>query len=139
MSNDITVTYDGAMTAKVELPYSGSLAIAAPASCGGTGKGASPKDLFVSGYSSCMVMAMDVAARKAGFNIAGARITVSPVWAQNEPSLEEINTIVILPRRYTEEQLNVLRKGECYCPIHNSLRGQVQTNLTFEVADGESE
>ncbi len=135
MSKEITVTYDGVMTAKVELPNSGTFDIAAPASCGGTGKGASPKDLFVSGYSSCMVMAMDIAARKAGFNIVGARITVSPLWAQNEPFLEQINTTLTLPRRYTEEQLDVLRKGERYCPIHNSLRGQVQTNLTFEVAD----
>jgi uncharacterized OsmC-like protein len=134
MSSEITVTYEGTMNAKVELPDSGTLAIGAPASCGGNGSGPSPKDLFVSGYASCVVMAMDIAAKKAGFDIAGAEITVSPVWAKNEPILEEINTMLVIPERYTEEQLNVLRKGERYCPIHNSLRPEVKTSLTFEVA-----
>lgn len=134
MSNKITVTYDGAMNAKVELPYSGTLATGAPTSCGGTGVGPSPKDLFVAGYASCVVMAMDVAAKKAGFDIAGAKITVSPVWAKNEPVLEEINNTLVLPRQYTEEQLDVLWKGKRYCPIHNSLRDEVKTTLTFEVA-----
>jgi uncharacterized OsmC-like protein len=79
-------------------------------------------------------MAMDIAAQKAGFNIAGAKITVSPVWAQNEPILEEINAKLLPPRQYTEEQLDVLRKGERYCPIHNSLRRDVKTTITFEIA-----
>jgi uncharacterized OsmC-like protein len=88
----------------------------------------------VAGYASCVVMAMDVAAKKAGFDIAGAKITVSPVWAKNEPVLEEINTTLVLPWQYTEEQLDVLRKGERYCPIHNSLRDEVKTALAFEIA-----
>ena len=134
MSNEITVIYDGAMNAKVELSDSSTLVIGAPASCGGTGAGPSPKDLFVAGYASCVVMATDIAAKRAGFDIAGAKISVSPVWAQNEPILEEINTTLLLPRQYTEEQLDVLRKGERYCPIHNSLRPEVKTTLTFEIA-----
>jgi uncharacterized OsmC-like protein len=133
MSNDVTITYEGAMNAKFELPDSGTQAIGAPASCGGTGKGLSPKDLFVAGYASCVVMAMDVAAKKGGFDIAGAKITVSPVWAKNEPILEEINTMLVLPQQYDEGQLDVLRKGERYCPIHNSLRPEVKTTLMFEV------
>ena len=88
----------------------------------------------MAGYASCVVMAMDVAANKAGFDIAGAKITVSPVWAKNEPVLEEINTTLVLPRQYTEEQLDVMRKGERYCPIHNSLRDEVKMTLTFEAA-----
>ena len=134
MSNDVTITYEGAMNAKFELPDSGTQAIGAPTSCGGTGKGPSPKDLFVAGYASCVVMAMDIAAQKGGFDIAGAKITVSPVWAKNEPILEEINTMLVLSGQYTEGQLDVLRKGERYCPIHNSLRPEVKTSLTFEVA-----
>jgi len=134
MLDGITVRYEGAMNANFELPDSGTQAIGAPASCGGTGKGISPKDLFVAGYASCVVMAMDIAAKKAGFDIAGAKITVSPVWAKNEPILEEINTMLVLPQEYAEGQLDVLRKGERYCPIHNSLRPKVKKSLTFEVA-----
>jgi hypothetical protein len=43
-------------------------------------------------------MATDVAAKKAGFDIAGAKIMVSPIWAPNELILEEINNMLLLPR-----------------------------------------
>ena len=134
MSNEMTVEYEGDMNAQVELQGIGTVATGAPKSCGGNGAGPSPKDLFVAGYASCVVMAIDVAAKRAGFNISGAKIRVSPVWASNEPILEEIKATLILPSKYTEEQLDVLRKGERYCPIHNSLRPEVKTTLTFETA-----
>jgi uncharacterized OsmC-like protein len=134
MSNEVTVSYEGAMRAKTELPDGPNLALGAPASCGGDGAGPSPKDLFASGYASCVIMAMDIAARKAGFDIAGAKITVSPVWPEKEPILAEINATVVLPRQYAAEQIAVLQKGAHYCPIHNSLRPEVKTALTFEVA-----
>jgi uncharacterized OsmC-like protein len=134
MSNEITVTYEGSMCAKAELPGGGSLAIGAPAGCGGDWDGPSPKDLFVAGYASCVIMAMDMAAQKARFDIGGSKITVSPVWVENEPVLAEINAVITLAEQCTEEQLNVLRKGSHYCPVHNSLRDEIKTSVTFEVA-----
>jgi len=77
---------------------------------------------------------MDLVAKEAGFDIAGARITVSPTWAEgNESALEKIDTIVNLPRQFTKEQLDILQQSERYCPVHNSLRQDVQSTLTFEV------
>lgn len=134
MSSEVTVRYEGAMRAEGQLPEGGNLAIGAPPSCGGSGGGPSPKDLFAAGYASCVIMAMDIAARKGGFDIAGAKITVSPVWAKNEPLLAEVNTVIILPNDLSEEQLDILRTGAHKCPIHNSLRPEVRTDLTFEVA-----
>jgi len=136
MSSEVTIRYEGAMRAEGQLPEGGNLSIGAPPSCGGSGGGPSPKDLFAAGYASCVVMAMDIAAKKNGFDIAGAEIVVSPVWAKKEPVLAEVNATVVLPRQYTEEQKSVLRKGSHNCPIHNSLRAEVKTNLTFEVAQG---
>lgn len=134
MSGELTVSYEGAMHAEAELPNGSILALGAPISCGGDGTGPSPKDLFVAGYASCVIMATDMAARKAGFDIAGAKITVSPIWAEKEPILAQINATVVLPRQYTPEQLAILQKGAHYCPIHNSLRPEVKTTLAFEVA-----
>ncbi|MHC4154652.1 MAG: OsmC family protein [Planctomycetota bacterium] len=134
MSNELIVRYKGAMEADGEFPHGNSLSIGAPAGCGGTGEGASPKDLFAMGYASCVIMAMDIAARKGGFDISGAKISVSPVWAKKEPILAEVNATVVLPGQYTDEQRSILRKGSHNCPIHNSLRAEVKTTLTFEVA-----
>ncbi|MHC4620097.1 MAG: OsmC family protein [Planctomycetota bacterium] len=134
MSSEVTIRYEGAMCAEGEFPHGNSVSIGAPAGCGGTGEGASPKDLFAAGYASCVVMAMDIAAKKNGFDIAGAKIVVSPVWARKEPILAEVNATVVLPRQYTDEQKSILRKGSHNCPIHNSLRPEVKTTLTFEAA-----
>ena len=134
MSNEITVTYDGVNNVSVELPHTGTLAIGVPAGCGGTDQGPSPKDLFVVGYASCRIVVMDMAARQADFDIAGARITVSPTWIEgSESALEKINTTVILPRQLTNEQLDILHQSERFCPVHNSLKQEVQSTLTFEV------
>ena len=78
-------------------------------------------------------MSMDISAKKADFDIAGANITVSPVWAQDKLQLAEVNVAVVLPRQLSEKQLDILRKGAYSCPIHNSLLPEIKTTLTFEI------
>ncbi|MHC4635900.1 MAG: sigma-70 family RNA polymerase sigma factor [Planctomycetota bacterium] len=110
-------------------------AIGAPATCGGSSEAnPSPKDMFAAGYASCVIMTMDMAAKKSGFDIAGARISVSPVWSEKEPLLAEVNATILLPAQLSQEQLDILQKGAHNCPIHNSLRPEIKTTLTFEVA-----
>jgi uncharacterized OsmC-like protein len=134
MLNEVTVTYEGALHAKSILPDGSSLAINAPGCYGGSGEGPSPKDLFVAGYASCVAMTRDMAGKRNGLDIAGARFVVSAVWAEDKPLLTEINVTVVLPGKFAEEQLDVLLKGAHMCPIHNSLRPEVKTTLAFEVA-----
>lgn len=71
MLNEITVTYEGALHVEATFPGIGSLAINAPACYGGSGVGPSPKDLFATGNASCVIMAMDIAAKKGSFDISG--------------------------------------------------------------------
>lgn len=135
MINEVTVRYEGSLRAKVELPDGGNLAINAPAGCGGCSDASpSPKDLFAAGYASCVAMTMDIAAKKNGFDIAGAKLVVSPVWAEDKPLLTEVNATAVLPAQLSQEQIDILRKGAHNCPIHNSLRPEVKTSLSFEVA-----
>jgi uncharacterized OsmC-like protein len=134
MTNEVTVRYEGALCAKVELPDGGTLAINAPASCGGCGDASpSPKDLFAAAYASCVAMTMDIAAKKNGFDLAGAEIVVSAVWAKDKPLLAEVNTTAVLPAQVSEEQSDILQNGAHNCPIHNSLGPEVETSLTLEV------
>lgn len=132
MTNQVTITYDKSFCAKLKLPDQSSLIIGAPCQ-GGKIEALSPKDLFAASYGSCVIMSMDISAKKAGFDIAGARISVSPVWAQDKLQLAEVNAAVVLPHQLSEEQLDILRKGAHNCPIHNSLLPEIKTTLTFEV------
>ena len=135
MANQVNLKYESFLRAKVELPEVGDLTIGAPASCGGGAAEAnpSPKDMFAAGYGSCMIMAMDISAKKDGFDIAGAEISVSPVWTQDKLQLAEVDTTVVLPSQFTDDQLDTLRKGAHGCPLHNSLSPEVKTTLTFKV------
>ena len=134
MANEITLNYEGALRANVDWSEGNNQVIGVPPSCGGCDTAnPSPKDLFAAGYGSCVAMAMDIAGKKNGFDIAGAKVLVSPVWAQDAPVLEKLNTTVVLPRPLAEDQREVLRQGAHRCPIHNSLRPETETSLAFKV------
>ena len=133
MTNQVTIDYDKSFCAGLKLPGQKAMFIGAP--CQGGDAGAlSPKDLFAAGYGSCVIMSMDIHAKKNGFDIAGAKIVVSPVWAQEKSQLEAVNSTVLLPAPLTEEQLDILQKGAHSCPIHNSLKTEIKTTLTFQAA-----
>ena len=131
MTNQVTINYDRSFCAELKLPDHGSLIIGAPCQ-GGNVESLSPKDLFAASYGSCVIMSMDISAKKNGFDIAGANISVSAVWAQDKLQLAEVNAAIVLPRQLSQEQLDVLQKGADNCPIHNSLRPEIKTTLTFE-------
>jgi len=133
MANQITIAYAKSFCAELKLSDQSSLTIGAPCQ-GGNADALSPKDLFAASYGSCMIMVMDIVAKKAGFDIAGANITVSPVWDQDSSQLTEVNAAVVLPSQFSQEQLDILRNGAHKCPIHSSLRPEIKTTLTFKVA-----
>jgi putative redox protein len=140
ISNEVTLSYEGGMLANAEFPNGDIMTINAlscgggASSCGGGGAGPSPKDVFAASYGSCVIMVMDIAAKKAGFDISGAKIIVSPVWSKKEPVLEEISSRIVLVGEYSDEQKEVMKKASHYCPIHNSLRAEAKTSMTFEAA-----
>ena len=133
MISEVTIDYAKSFCAELKLSDQNSLIIGAPCQ-GGNADALSPKDLFAASYGSCMIMVMDIVAKKVGFDIAGANITVSPVWDQDDSQLAEVNAAVVLPSQLSQEQLDILRNGAHKCPINSSLRPGIKTTLTFKVA-----
>jgi uncharacterized OsmC-like protein len=133
MTNKVTIDYEKSFCAELKLPDQSSLIIGAPCQ-GGNANALSPKDLFAASYGSCVIMMMDIVAKKAGIDIAGANITVSPIWEQDGSQLAEVNAVAVLPIQLSQEQLDILRDGAHKCPIHSSLRPEIKTTLTFKVA-----
>lgn len=133
MTNEITLSYDKSFCVGLKLPDESSLVIGAPCQ-GGEIKNLSPKDLFAASIGSCMLMTMDISAKRHGFDIVGARISVLPVWSETEPGLAEIKAAVFLSKPVSQEQLEILRQGGLSCPVHNSLKPTIKTTITFEAA-----
>ena len=136
MSNEVTVVYEGTMHAEARMTSPDRrVAVDAPTTCGGSGESFSPKDVFAAAYGSCVIMSMEIAARKRGFDIAGAKINVSVgMTKEGIPQINTIDATVVLPRQYTEEELAIMQRGAEYCPIHHVVRPEVKKTLTFEVA-----
>ena len=79
-------------------------------------------------------MSMDLVARRNGFDIAGAEVRVSlDTNVRGGPVVTGIDATIALPKQYTDQQLDLLRRGEAYCPVHNVLRPEIRTSLTFEM------
>ena len=135
MSDQITVTYEGGMHAVADLKGQDTITMNAGAGCGGSGEGFSPIDTLAAAYGGCVIMSMDKQARHNGFDIAGATISVAmSVKMLDTIRVNAVDATVILPREYTDEQLAVLRQGEKFCPVHNSLHADTTTTLKFEMA-----
>lgn len=135
MSNELSVAYKGSMRAVASIPSGESKVVMdASSCCGATGTDFTPLDLLSVSYAGCVIMSMDLVANKNGFDISGAEVKVSlDTTSCGGPAVGGIDTTVFLPKQYTDEQLDLLRKGEAYCPIHNALRPEIKTNLTFEM------
>ena len=136
MSCEITVTYEGNMCAVGEkVGGDSSVVMDASAGCGRGGSGMTPLDILAVSYAGCVIMSMDVIAKKNGLDIAGAKVSVAlNVDGCCGRRIRGIDAKVILPRQYTAEQLELLRKGETYCPVHNALGPDIKTSLEFETA-----
>ncbi len=130
MSEELTINYLGGMCTEGKKELAGlSVAIE------GTGKSFSPKDMLGLAYGSCLMIMMDKAAEKEGFDITGAKMKVSLEFVMREkPMVGEIRATVLLPREYTDEEIDVLRKGERKCPVRNSIRKDIKKTVTFKTA-----
>ena len=105
----------------------------APTSCGGPGENPCPVDTFGASLAACMTMAMDIAAERKGFDITGSKITVNvESFGCGQPMLGKVLVTICPPRPLEDEEIAVLRKGAASCPIHNSLRPEVEVDLLFE-------
>ena len=136
MTNQLTVTYEGGLHAVGRMTPAGcSVDMDAPAAVGGSGESFCPLDLLAVAYAGCVAMSMDLVAGKHSFDIGGAKVNVELVMAKGPGMrVEGIEAKVVLPREYPPEQIDILRKAACMCPVGNALRPDLETTLTFEVA-----
>ena len=137
MSNELSITYEGSMRAVAKIPNGESKVVMGACSCfGETDTDFTPLDLLGASYAGCVIMSIDIVAKKNGLDIAGAEVKVSlDTNSSGGPVIGGINVTIVLPKQFTDEQLDLLRKGEAYCPVHNALRPEIKTTLTFECHD----
>jgi uncharacterized OsmC-like protein len=107
----------------------------APAHCGGSGENWTPGDWLGFAFAGCVVISMDNAAKKNGFDIASATVqTEVQMGGGTPPKVSLMKVTVRLPGKPSDEQMEILDQAAHMCPIYNSMGPDVR--VAVEIACG---
>ena len=123
--------YRGGMSCETSVPGGqGTLTIAPAARPEGAAPAYSPMDLLALAHGTCMAMMMGKAAAGAGLDIQGMEVEMSlEMAAGSPPSVVAVDARFRMPRKFTPEELAVLKAGAEMCPVHKHCGRRLLSNL----------
>ena len=130
---EITGTYGGDLRCTATHGPSGAqLDTDAPVDNEGRGEAFSPTDLVATALGSCIMTIIGIVARRRGLAIEGARFHVSKeMVADPDRRIGRLATKVWLPASLEEQDRKVLERAARACPVHKSLRPEVDAPVEF--------
>lgn len=104
----------------------------APKEVGGLDEKLGPTDHFAASLGSCVLIVMQMRAKKLGLDLTGAHILVGKVMV-NKPSYRvgRLSCDIHLPFAVTDEQQAQLEQAATHCPVHQSLHPDIEQSFTF--------
>jgi putative redox protein len=104
----------------------------APADNRGRGESFSPTDLVATALGSCMLTTMGIYAERHEIDLRGATATVEKeMVADPVRRIAKLTTAVSLPLPADHPQRAALERAALTCPVHRSLREDVEIPVTF--------
>ncbi len=130
---EVQVTYEGALRCRaVHGPSGAELATDAPLDNRGRGASFSPTDLVGTAMGTCMLTIMGIAAQDHGWDLTGASArVVKHMVADPRRRIGKLAVLLALPAGLPEEARAVLERAARGCPVHASLRPEVEVELRF--------
>jgi Ohr subfamily peroxiredoxin len=108
------------------------LALAAPPSLGGDGKGANPEQLFAAGYAACFAGAMDYIAHQQklspGEITIASKVSIGP--DDSGAFTLAVDLDVTVPGLNQAAAEDLLAKAHQACPYSRATRGNIEVKLT---------
>jgi putative redox protein len=132
----IRSTYLGELrTRAVHGPSKKELVTDAPVDNQGKGESFSPTDLVATALGTCMLTTMGIVAARHGWDLAGATATVEKhMVADPERRIGKLVVALHLPTALDERARTTLERTALTCPVHRSLRSDVEIPVTFHWA-----
>jgi len=128
--SEVTVHYDGGLHCRAEHGESGVVVTTdAPKDNHGNGESFSPSEMLSVSLGSCILSIMAIAARTAGFEIAGATAKITKQMADSPRRIAAIAVEVRVPGELDEDQQRRLQAAARACPVHNVLK--IDAPITF--------
>lgn len=132
----IDVDYEGELhTVCRHEPSGATIATDAPKDNEGRGEAFSPTDLLAAAVGSCMLTVMGIQARRNGWAIEGAHVSVEKHMA-TAPA-RRIGRLVVhfeMPKGVPEEAREVLERAARSCPVDRSLHQDLAVDASFHWA-----
>lgn len=130
----IEAVYDGDLhTTCRHGPSGAEIATDAPVDNQGRGEAFSPTDLLAASLGSCMLTVMGIVAQRHDWKLDGARARVEKhMVAQPQRRVGRLVVRFAMPDGLPEQSRAVLERAARTCPVHQSLRPDVDVDLAFE-------
>ncbi len=140
MAVEIDLVYEGQLRCRATHGPSGTQIVTdAPVDNHGNGESFSPTDLVATALGACMATVMGIVAERNKLDIAGMRVHVVKEMIQ-DPA-RRIGTLRVTIRvpaeqgaRLSPEDRKKLEAAALHCPVHKSLRPDIQTPIEFSYA-----
>jgi putative redox protein len=137
MSVGIDIVYEGDLRcAAVHGPSGDRLLTDAPSDNEGRGRHFSPTDLVATSLGTCILTIMGIAAKKRGFSIEGARVSVAKhMEAKPRRHIGRIELRFSLPAALAERPRILLEAVAETCPVAASLSSDTEVDMQFEYVE----
>ena len=132
----ITGEYQGELHCAARHEPSGSVvATDAPKDNQGRGEAFSPTDLVATAFGTCLATTMGIAARKLDVDLSGLRFEVTKEMSADTPRrIVRLATQIWMPIPATHSAAKQLEAAGRGCPVHHTLRSDVDKPVTFHWA-----
>ena len=133
MSVRIEASYEGELhTTARHGPSGATLETDAPKDNEGRGEAFSPTDLLATALGSCMLTVMGILARRKGWAMEGARVSVDKHMVTDPVRrIGRLDVHFEMPAGIPEAARKPLERAAHTCPVHQSLHPDTQLDLTF--------
>jgi putative redox protein len=131
---DIQVRYSGGLRCEaVHGPSGARLTTDAPLDNHGRGESFSPTDLVATALGACMLTIMGIVAERHGWDMRGASARVKKeMVASPVRRIGRLVVVIAVPGVSEPAAQEALRKAALSCPVHQSLRAEIELPIEFE-------
>ena len=129
-----TVVYEGNLrTVCTHLKSGTVIETDAPTDNQGKGERFSPSDLVATALASCMLTIMGIKARDMELDIAGIKVDVEKIMANDPRRIGGINLTFHFPDNIslTEKQQTIMERAAHTCPVIYSIHPDIKVNVAF--------
>ena len=129
-----TVEYQGDLRTTCLHIKSGQIIVTdAPTDNQGRGEAFSPTDLLATSLGACMLTIMGISANRHGIALAGTKVEITKVMAENPRRVSQIIAAVVFPvtLKLQDKEKNILENAARQCPVAKSLHPDIDQRIDF--------